>query len=72
MNCVQAGQEIKHDEPYIAPSSLGVLLRKRGLYYRPGWCGYTENIDEAGRYDEEVAKRHAAKSEGVTVEYFRV
>jgi len=58
---------IKHDDPYIAPSSLGVVIRKRGLFYRPGWSGYTELIDEAGRYDREAAKRHAAATEGVTV-----
>jgi hypothetical protein len=58
---------IDHDEPYIAPSSLGVVIRKSGYFYRPGWCGYTASIAEAGRYDREVAKRHAASSEGVTI-----
>lgn len=58
---------IDHDEPYFAPTSLGVLIRKRGYFYRPGWCGYTANVDEAGRYDREVAERHAAKTDGVTV-----
>ena len=58
---------IDHEEPYIAPSSIGVVIRKRDLFYRPEWKGYTDNIDEAGRYDREVAKRHAAKVEGVTV-----
>lgn len=58
---------IAHDEPYLAPSTLGVVIRKRGLFYRPEWSGYTASVDEAGVYDREVAKRHAAKSEGVTV-----
>lgn len=58
---------IAHKEPYIAPSSLGVVIRKRGYFYRPEWSGYTASIYEAGRYDEAVAKRHAATTEGVTV-----
>lgn len=58
---------IPHREPYIAPTSLGVVIRKGGYFYRPGWCGYTSSIGEAGRYDREVAERHAANTEGVTV-----
>jgi hypothetical protein len=58
---------IDHDEPYIAPSSRGVVIKKRGFFYRPEWRGYTSYVEEAGRYDREVAKRHAAKTEGVTV-----
>ena len=57
----------RHDAPYIAPSSLGVVIRKRGYFYRPGWRGYTASLAEAGRYDRSVAERHAAKTEGVTV-----
>lgn len=58
---------IPHHEPYIAPSSLGVVIRKRGYFYRPEWKGYTEDVNEAGRYDRAVAERHAAQTEGVTV-----
>lgn len=58
---------IPHDEPYLAPTEFGVVICKRGYFYRPDWCGYTGSIDEAGRYDREVAKRHAAKTGGVTV-----
>jgi hypothetical protein len=58
---------ISHDEPYIAPSSLGVIIRSKHGYYLPGWYGYTALIGEAGRYDRAVAKRHAEKTEGVTI-----
>lgn len=58
---------IDHDEPYFAPTTLGVVIRKGGYFYLPGWCGYTASVNEAGRYDREAAKRHAANSEGVTV-----
>lgn len=58
---------IPHTEPYLAPSSLGVVIRKRGYFYRPDWKGYTAYINEAGRYDRAVAERHAANAEGVTV-----
>lgn len=58
---------IKHSEPYIAPSSLGVVIRKHGCFYRPDWAGYTSSIEEAGRYDRLAAQRHAANTEGVTV-----
>jgi hypothetical protein len=58
---------IDHDEPYLAPTTLGVVIRKNGYFYRPEWRGYTSSICEAGCYDRGVTKRHAAKSEGVTV-----
>lgn len=45
----------------------GVVIRRNGYFYRPGWRGYTASIHEAGRYDETEARRHAAKTEGVTV-----
>jgi hypothetical protein len=60
-------ETIPHSDPYIAPSSLGVVLRKRGYFYRPGWAGYTASIGEAGRYERGAAQRHAATTEGVTV-----
>jgi hypothetical protein len=56
-----------HKEPYLAPSTLGVVIRKGGYFYRPDWCGYTASLAEAGRYQREVAERHAADTEGVTV-----
>jgi hypothetical protein len=62
---------IDHDEPYLAPSSFGVVLRKRGLFYRPEWRGYTSDVCDAGRYERGVAERHAAKCEGVTVHEIR-
>lgn len=58
---------IDHDEPYLAPSSKGVLLLKRGFFYRPEWRGYTATPSEAGRYDRLEAERHVAKVEGVTI-----
>lgn len=35
-----------------------VGLMKRGLWYRPNSCGYTDREEEAGRYTLEEAKRH--------------
>ena len=58
---------IQHDEPYLAPSSRGVVIRKREYFYRPDWSGYTSVLAQAGRYDRAVAERHAAKTEGVTI-----
>jgi len=58
---------IEHSEPYLAPTSIGVLMMKRGLFYRPEWRGYTSDPNEAGRYDRDVAKRHVAQVEGVTI-----
>lgn len=49
------------------PSSLGVVIRKHGYFYRPEWAGYTAVLDEAGVYDRAVANRHAEITEGVTV-----
>lgn len=42
---------------------------KRGLYYMPKACGYTSNINEAGRYSEEEARKHEYPhgSEPVTI-----
>lgn len=34
------------------------VLRKRGMFYRPNATGYTDRIEEAGRYTLEEAKRH--------------
>lgn len=34
------------------------VVRKRGLFYRPNACGYTDRIDEAGRYTFDEAKQH--------------
>lgn len=36
------------------------LLLKRGLFYRPGNCGYTGIRNEAGRYSRKAADEHAA------------
>jgi len=33
----------------------GFLLVKRGLYYRPGGCGYTGIKEQAGRYRKDEA-----------------
>lgn len=44
-----------------------VVVRKGGYFYRPGWCGYTASIHEAGRYDGDDARAHASNTEGVTV-----
>lgn len=38
----------------------GWLIKKRGYYYRPNWCGYTANAAEAGRYTRSQADRQAA------------
>lgn len=36
------------------------LIRKGGYFYRPGFCGYTTEKDQAGRYTEAEARREAA------------
>lgn len=63
----EMSQAIPHKEPYIAPSSLGVVIRKHGYFYRSEWAGYTAVLYEAGVYDRAVANRHAEITEGVTV-----
>ena len=35
---------------------------EHNAWWRPNECGYTENIDEAGRYEPEDAKRIVANS----------
>jgi len=58
-----------------APRSTGphpdpneqVIIRKRGYFYRPDWCGYTASIHEAGRYPRQEAEDHATTSDEVTV-----
>lgn len=50
-----------------AHTALGVVIRRRGYFYRPEWKGYTASIHEAGRYDRAEAQRHASNTEGVTV-----
>ena len=44
-----------------------VYIRKRGYFYRPGWCGYTASHLEAGHYWRAEAEDHAKQCEGVTV-----
>jgi hypothetical protein len=46
-------QITKLDEP-----EHRVGLKKRGLWYRPKACGYTNLESEAGRYTLEEAKKH--------------
>lgn len=43
------------------------LLMKRGVYYRPDWCGYTGIKDHAGLYSEYEARSHADPVSGVTM-----
>ena len=38
----------------------GWLIQKHGLFYRPNWCGYTDDPAEAGRYTRTQADREAA------------
>ncbi len=40
------------------------LLKKDGLYYRPGSCGYTQFAFRAGIFSEEYAKNHEKKCSG--------
>lgn len=39
-------------------------LKKRGLYYRPDACGYTELRQEAGLYTEAECRQHVDSSHG--------
>ena len=41
-----------------------VGLKKRGLWYRPDAKGYTDRVEEAGRYTPEEAKKHEYKGGG--------
>lgn len=42
-----------------ATQAAEYLIRKGGAYYRPNAAGYTNNVDEAGRYSLEDAVRHS-------------
>jgi predicted RNA-binding Zn-ribbon protein involved in translation (DUF1610 family) len=46
------------------------VLRKRGLFYRPKACGYTDRVEEAGRYTFDEAKAHEyLRDEPVTMHH---
>lgn len=46
------------------------VVRKRGLFYRPKDCGYTDRIEEAGRYTLKEAKlREYHRDEPVTMHH---
>ena len=70
-------QEIKelefwiHKNVFKADGLVG--LKKRGLWYRPNACGYTDRQEEAGRYTLEEAKKHEhADDVPVTIHEFDV
>lgn len=43
------------------------VLIKRGLYYRPDYKGYTNNIDEAGKYTKAEAEKDAQSNHGEVI-----
>ena len=47
-------QSIKDNE-----SITHCYIIKRGSYYRPGYCGYTESVIEAGVYSKDEAISHS-------------
>lgn len=59
----------------MGPQLVGLKLKKRGLWYRPGAKGYTSCECKAGRYTMEQAKEHeylhGDASERVTIVEFK-
>lgn len=51
----------------LSPKKDQVFIRKGGAFYRSGWCGYTNNVQEAGRYDRKDAINHCATVEGAVI-----
>lgn len=43
------------------------FIIKRGCYYRPNYCGYTERFYEAGVYEKQNAIKHAGDSLDITI-----
>lgn len=48
--------EVANYEPLFA-------VEKGDLYYRPGGCGYTRSLHEAGRYTKEEGQRQICRGE---------
>jgi hypothetical protein len=42
------------------------VIRKNGYFYRPGRCGYTQEICAAGRYTEAEAKAEARVEKSIS------
>lgn len=42
------------------------MIRKGGYFYRPGFSGYTEAIEQAGLFTQAEAEAHAAGAREVT------
>lgn len=51
------------------PKNEPVLKMKRGLWYRPNDCGYTDNILEAGFYEREDGLDYCFDSNGKNGKY---
>ena len=65
-------QEINERIAAITGYHDKVGLKKRGLWYRPGACGYTNCECEAGRFTlEEAKKREYLLYEPVTIHRFK-
>ena len=47
--------------------SVLYVIKKRGLFYRPGAHGYTDQISEAGTWPKSEAEKHIDKIGGVTI-----
>lgn len=48
------------------------VIRKRGYFYRPKRSGYTEDINEAGRYTEQEARAEAANEPAIVSAHLAV
>lgn len=58
---------------HVMDDSKLVGLKKRGYWYRPKACGYTDRESEAGRFTiEEAKKREYPHDEPVTIHKFSV
>lgn len=63
---IERGEEVKE---WLILSLKWSRSRNGGefaAWYRPDSCGYTMNLDEAGRFTEEEARERTSGGEGVT------
>lgn len=59
-------REAKH-EKILKDAAITHCYIRKGSYYRPNWCGYTDFQHRAGVYTKEEAVNHANKCNEITV-----